>query len=121
MARPKKQATCHPNKPHEAHGLCRTCYLRKSRKDHPTERRKWHLKYNYGITPQEYQILFEAQNGKCAICNTNDPITRLNFSVDHDHVTGRVRGLLCTTCNSLLGFAKDQVVLLEKAIEYLRK
>lgn len=71
-----------------------------------------------GISPAEYAELFLKQGGKCAICLTDDPGKR-DFCLDHDHVTGRVRGILCTPCNTLLGQARDSMVILQAALDYL--
>lgn len=79
------------------------------------------LKYAYGISPNQYKILFDLQEGKCAICGKSDLGKRKNLSIDHDHKTNKVRGLLCTKCNSLLGFAEDDIDKLMKAIKYLEK
>jgi hypothetical protein len=57
------------------------------------------------------------QGGKCGICGSVSNGKRL--AIDHDHETGRVRGLLCQQCNTALGLFKDQVELLKKAIDYL--
>ena len=72
-------------------------------------------KYNYGITPQKYKSMFLFQEGKCAICG--DSPKRL--CVDHDHDTKKIRSLLCSKCNVLLGFARDSVGILERAVKYL--
>jgi Recombination endonuclease VII len=74
----------------------------------------------YGIAPEEYQALLEAQEGLCAVCG-NGPTGRRLLSVDHDHVTGEVRGLLCNRCNPMLGYARDDVAVLQAAIEYLSR
>jgi hypothetical protein len=70
-------------------------------------------------TPELYEQLFSKQGGVCCICKRPPPANR-NLCVDHDHGTGAVRGLLCVPCNSGIGKLKDDVVLLERAIEYLR-
>lgn len=81
------------------------------------------VKHRHGLTKEAYNSLFELRNGKCHICDriesrvVGDKIKRLD--VDHDHTTGRVRGLLCSMCNSLLGYAKDNIKTLERAIKYL--
>lgn len=76
------------------------------------------LKRKYGITIEEYDGILEAQEHGCAICGgTNVDGRRLH--VDHDHITGRVRGLLCFACNSALGQFKDDPVRLSQAITYL--
>ncbi len=73
----------------------------------------------YGITPEEKQALFTSQGGKCAICPTLLTSGRTGMQVDHDHATGRIRGLLCHPCNVMLGdFAEDRVRL-EAAVRYL--
>lgn len=64
-----------------------------------------------------YEELYAAQNGKCAICNTT--FVDKTPCVDHNHTTGEVRGLLCTTCNAGLGLFKDDLALLYSAKHYL--
>jgi len=60
------------------------------------------------------------QEGRCAICGTQDPGRNWpSFNVDHDHATGRVRGLLCANCNDAIGKLKDDPTLLHRAAEYL--
>ena len=77
------------------------------------------LKKSYGISYAEYVRMLEAQNGMCAICGTDDTGKRKAFHVDHCHETGEVRGLLCGNCNSGIGNLRDDVGLLQRAIEYL--
>ena len=72
-------------------------------------------KARYGITVAQYDALFMEQGGACAICKTT-PSGRLH--VDHDHETGRVRGLLCTRCNQGLGYFLDRADLLRAAAVY---
>lgn len=84
-----------------------------------TASRTYQLKTKYGITPNEYNSLLENQNHVCAICKTNGNGKRL--AVDHDHKTGRVRGLLCNRCNISLGAFNDDKELLLKSILYLEK
>ena len=74
----------------------------------------------YGITPEDYGRLHKAQDGRCAICREKEK-TRRRLSVDHNHTTNIVRGLLCAFCNVLLGLAKDDPKLLGRAIGYLNK
>jgi hypothetical protein len=76
------------------------------------------IKNDYKITAIDYYRMLASQNGGCRICGKK---TIKRLSVDHDHKTGRVRGLLCVTCNFVLGHAKDDVALLRKAIEYLER
>lgn len=73
----------------------------------------------YGLTAAGYQRLREIQDGRCYICQRARGISK-NLSVDHDHATGNVRGLLCKICNhDLLGHVRDDVTILARAIEYL--
>ena len=79
----------------------------------------------YGVTVGEVQALAEKQGHRCAICGTHkssiphDAFKHNPLVIDHDHETGKVRGLLCPTCNVGLGQFKDSVGLLAKAIAYL--
>lgn len=81
----------------------------------------WRFKVNYGITLNDYKSIFRKQNGKCAVCRTHQRNLTQRLSVDHDHVTGKVRGLLCSSCNSAIGKLGDSVRLLKVAIKYLTK
>jgi hypothetical protein len=80
--------------------------------------RDWRLR-QYGVTQEEYDLLFKKQKGCCKICGTKKPGHRKNFCVDHDHETGKVRGLLCSRCNFGIGLFDDDVGVLKKAIRYL--
>ena len=82
--------------------------------------REWNLKTNFGMTIQNYEELLDKQNGTCDICNgINENGNRL--SVDHDHNTGKIRSLLCSNCNLMIGNAREDVVVLNNAIEYIKK
>lgn len=86
-----------------------------------TEGYRWRrIKQKYGISQAEYEALLSSQNGKCGICFTGTP-TRGTFAVDHCHDTGRIRGLLCSTCNSGIGLLKDKLEILEAAVAYMRR
>lgn len=76
-----------------------------------------HLKKR-GLTLADYDKLFEKQQGVCAICDGVNTDGRRLF-IDHNHITGGVRGLLCNQCNALLGYAKDNPATLTKAANYL--
>ena len=89
------------------------------------EDRRRESKYikRYGISTLEYIEIFIKQNGVCAICGNPETKTLLgiitNLSVDHDHITGDVRGLLCYRCNTGIGKLRDNSDLLRKAADYL--
>ena len=77
-----------------------------------------YLRRKYGITILQYEEMLENQGGRCAICLCR-PRTRV-LAVDHDHLTGTLRGLLCGRCNhGLLQFAQEDITILKRAIEYL--
>jgi hypothetical protein len=69
----------------------------------------------HGITLNEYNDMLAFQGGVCAICRG----TPNRFDVDHDHVSGRVRGLLCNPCNQGLGYFHDNTTAMRTAITYL--
>lgn len=79
------------------------------------------LRRTYGITLEQYNEMYEAQNGLCAICGKSDEIEGRRLAVDHDHNTGNVRALLCGICNRGLGSFQDNADLLVKATRYLIK
>ncbi len=98
-------------------GRCHTHGLQAKRlsKSGAHERR---VQKEYGLGPGEYGQLYLHQGGKCAICRWARGISK-NLSVDHDHKTGLVRGLLCTRCNQLLGHLKDDPEAGRRIAQYL--
>jgi len=76
------------------------------------------MKYKYDVTKKEYHDLYNSQNGKCLICGIDLKILDENTHVDHDHKSGKVRGLLCRDCNHGIGLL-DTLAKLHKAIDYL--
>jgi hypothetical protein len=84
---------------------------------HPGWRREQQLKHKYGLSVDQYNEILANQNSMCAICGCY----ATTLAVDHDHVTNRIRGLICGNCNTGLGMFKDSVTSLAKAIEYLSK
>jgi hypothetical protein len=87
-----------------------------SRSDYQRNRR--YLK-TYGITLVEYNVMLQVQDNCCKICRVSRQAYKAEFSVDHDHKTGKVRGLLCHKCNRGLGMFNDSPELLSEAIQYL--
>lgn len=73
----------------------------------------------YGITQQEYGVLFVAQLGLCVICEKPETVAGRSLAIDHDHATGQVRGLLCFGCNAAIGKFNDDPALLRRAADYL--
>ena len=99
---------------------CKNAYGRKYRYTSAgrTTKQKSKLKCMFNLTLERYDQMFEEQNGKCAICNQID-ISGKRLSVDHDHQTGKVRGLLCMNCNLLLGRVESTPELFSKMMKYL--
>lgn len=88
--------------------VCKTC--------RNTQRTKRARVEKYGLSFEEFSVLLDQQEGRCAICNTEfdgEPM------VDHDHITRRVRGLLCKHCNTGLGMFRDSQLRLRSAAAYL--
>lgn len=79
---------------------------------------RW-LQRQYGISIAEFDSMFAAQGGRCAICGTDDPGGRGCFHVDHCHDSGFVRALLCSRCNMMIGLAKDSREVLLSAATYI--
>ena len=102
------------------HGSCKVCESkRKAKYRYTTEQaRAYWLKNQFGISVDEYNTMFESQQGKCAICDDAPTKTR-RLAVDHCHTDGKIRGLLCFRCNATLGKFNDDITLFQKAIEYL--
>lgn len=99
---------------------CKTCWGKDTRKYLKKKYRKSPSTiFKYGVTVEAYTELLERQNGRCAICGSF-PITRL-LGVDHNHETGKVRGLLCHECNVAIGFLQEDPDILNSAINYLRR
>lgn len=125
------------NRPDGLRSCCKDCsetYNKEYRKTHPLSgevldrkrerNRKYHKTHRnrskriasvYGISQEELELMKQRQNGFCEICQSAGKLV-----VDHDHSNGRVRGLLCHGCNVALGFMKDNPLVLESAVRYLR-
>jgi len=113
---------------------CRADYQREYRRKNPQRNRdsskRWrdankarYQKHNrkqglkkYGLDQEAFDKLLREQDGRCAICRKASDRT---LHVDHDHVTGKVRGLLCTRCNPGLGYFQDDPALCRAAADYL--
>lgn len=92
-------------------------------KKHPEVKKNSHLVYDFGITLEDYNDMLIKQDFKCAICGSKLPKNSKakHFVVDHDHKTGKVRGLLCQCCNFGLGQFQDNIENLKNAIRYLEE
>lgn len=84
-------------------------------------RRDYMLKYNYGISQEQYEELLAVQGGGCAICGKTPEEETKNLAVDHDHKTGEIFGILCISCNKhLVGNIREPSAF-ERAAEYLKE
>ena len=91
-----------------------------------TDRREYdrrrHLEIAYGMTLEQFDALLEQQEGVCAVCLSDNPsLNNGNWSIDHDHTTGAVRGIVCHHCNIMLGGARDNIDTLRNAVTYLER
>jgi hypothetical protein len=105
------------------HSRCKDCdharvrTYHKNNKDKVTKRQLVsHRRRQYGINEEEYNNMIISQNNICAICHKPSHKT---LHIDHDHITGMVRGLLCSNCNTGIGFLKEDISILTRAIKYL--
>ncbi len=89
------------------------------KKNNPIKVIENRLKVKFGISLKDYEQKLNSQNGGCAICGKNKDYQRLG--VDHCHKYKKIRGILCARCNLGIGYMGDSILLLEKAIEYLKK
>lgn len=101
-------------------------WARENPEHHARTRYAYELARTYGITIEEYEALVAKNGGGCAICGAAETKvhasgTVFRFSVDHCHETGKIRGILCMTCNRAIGMMKDNPQLLRKAAEYLER
>lgn len=108
----------------KGHSWCRICqneynkeWYHKNRERGLRWRKNGNLKRTYGITLDEFETKLKEQNGVCAICKTKTEEKHL--AVDHCHRSNKIRALLCGKCNRGIGMFKDDVVLMQKAIDYL--
>lgn len=114
----------------QRHSWCKTCVtadVRQRRTADPDRARILGRKHarlkrlrRYGMTPADYDAMVEAQGGVCAICGRPEA-SHPSFAVDHDHATGRVRGLLCFLCNTALGKMGDNPERLRAAADYIER
>jgi hypothetical protein len=103
--------------------LCKPCSSKKSsewNKKNPEKRRaasrRNKLKTQYGLTVEQFESMILSQNSRCLICDAARKLV-----VDHCHKTGKIRGLLCNSCNRGIGYLQDNWVLLNKASNYVIK
>jgi len=91
--------------------------------ENPEKKRASSLRNSYGITQEQWDAMFTAQGNKCGNpgCGVSKSNTALGWHTDHDHISGKVRGILCHSCNVGLGHFRDDIAKLQGAIEYLSR
>lgn len=125
MKNNQKVPTCHPNGIYAARGLCSICYSTEHRKKNIEKYRAAGRKYTqtkkYDMEEGHFEALLQAQGNKCAICYKLLVVNgNLSYAcIDHDHLTGEIRGILCIACNTGIGHLKDNPVLCVNAANYL--
>lgn len=107
---------CGTTKKYKSTRSCVHCLSQINKAYSSQTRREFHLKTKYGLSQEEYAIMVERQGNGCAICGST-----VKLNVDHDHATGKIRGLLCHGCNVSLGHFRDDTMVLKRAIEYLER
>ncbi len=110
------------DRPGKYYSICRPCRVAKTivhHRSHKDQIRDYNFRFKYGISLETYNEMFAKQNGCCAICSTHQSILSKSLAVDHNHITGKVRALLCDACNRALGFSKENIEILKKMIDYL--
>jgi hypothetical protein len=75
---------------------------------YPAQKREQHLRYRYNLSVEQYQQMFEKQKGLCAICGIHQSELKRPLSIDHNHITGKIRGLLCIPCNNQLATLENK-------------
>lgn len=107
--------------------LCKSCYKENeinwkinNPEAYKESCRRRNLKKKFGITLEEYETMYTAQHGKCACCGEEKQNTGINgLVVDHDHTTGKVRKLLCSSCNTALGLLKEDKNIINNLLKYV--
>lgn len=109
------------------HGSCKTCYKKRSKEDKVKQgrrhRKSVELRWQYGLSIEDYERMIELCDNKCEICGAPPPTKgrKKTLCVDHCHDTGIVRGLLCDKCNRAIGLIGEDHQTLLKAIQYLAR
>jgi hypothetical protein len=103
-------------------GECKKCHNKRTSKCAMSKNYKYQRKYwlnrAYKLTIEQFDELLIKQNNKCRICKKTFYSTP---HIDHCHVTGKIRGLLCRDCNFMLGYGKDNITIFNNAISYLEQ
>lgn len=114
-------AKCHPERLNLAKGLCASCYRKQQRYSTTQTTTRLIRRLNkYKLTLNEYEYFKKIQSNKCKICLRSFLDQKVLCCIDHNHKTGKVRGLLCQTCNLALGIMRENEFNLARLIAYLK-
>lgn len=100
---------------------CKKCQDRKNKINRSLSSGRKSLLKKYKLSLHNYDVLFSKQCGYCYICLKHQKEFKKKLAVDHCHSTGKIRGLLCSSCNTALGLIKDSTYTLKRMIDYLEK
>ena len=127
VEKPLDEFTYHPNTKDNRQSYCNPCFNARKRRNEKEWRKRNPKKYKaakrrataarYGLTDEHYQEMYADQEGRCEICGQWFEV----LAIDHCHGSEKVRGLLCTACNTAIGQFKDSIDTLKSAIHYLQK
>jgi hypothetical protein len=119
----RKPTTCGHDRPQVGGGKCQACYSKEHKARDPVRRARWFLRAKlavYGLTPESFAAIVEQQGNLCGLCRRAFK-SSVDTQVDHCHQTGRVRGVLCFTCNKALGMFGDNEAGIQRALAYLQQ
>lgn len=101
-------------------GYCIECSRGNNEAQREIQKDSW-VRRTYGISLKEYKVLLEDQNNACAICKREASVFKKSLAVDHCHDSGKIRGLLCGSCNRGIGLLQESAEVLTNAVEYLKR
>ena len=116
-----KYAKLYQQKNHEKCKLRWRLYSKKNKKKRNQYSRFWKFKKKYGLSKEGYENLLIRQKNKCAICGSLLSTDSRQIHVDHDHKTGKVRGIVHQSCNLTLGFSNENIETLKSVIRYIQR
>lgn len=123
-AKPREDYRAEPRKLNGLTSYCIDCIReidRVAKAKDPHSRRWKQIKRLYGLSESSFMSMWESQKGRCKICGDHLSLcAKGGFATDHNHLTGKVRGILCKPCNHGLGLFKDSPSVLEAATDYLK-
>lgn len=102
-------------------GYCKDCTKLVRKKTDSKLNKERAIKSRYGLTKIQLDLKFEKQNSSCGICKNKLDLNKRSTYIDHNHKTGETRDILCSKCNTVLGFVNEDIELLKEFIEYIKK